>query len=265
MPSFDAERRTVSAQRRRAPDNAQPSTSALDATRRGGERFATRQSDLPFRTWGGRRRGAGRKPKGGRVRVSHVARPNHKARHPVHVTLRAERRLPSLRRESVFRALHSAFAICGGDRFRLVHFSVQTDHVHLIVEAADKDALSRGASGLTIRLARAVNRVLDRHGRVWGDRYHARALCTPREMRHALVYVLTNWRKHVAGARGLDPCSSAIWFDGWKAVSRETLAQRKREDGAPISPPMTWLASRGWRRRGLIDVSERPSDSTSKR
>jgi len=64
--------------------------------------------------------------------------------------------------------------------FRLIHFSVQRDHLDLIAEASDRRALSRGVPGLTIRVARAVNRYLQRAGRLFADRYHARALRTPR-------------------------------------------------------------------------------------
>jgi putative transposase len=218
------------------------------------------QRELPFRTWGGRRAGAGRKPKGTRAGVPHLARPDHKARHPVHVTLRAVRRLPSLRRQGIFLELRRAFGCYCAGRFRVVHFSVQTDHVHLLVEAADKDALSRGARGLSIRLARAVNRLLGRSGRLWGDRYHARSLVTPREVRHALVYVLMNWRKHVRGARGLDPCASAFWFDGWQTSVRVRAPPMwNAEDVPPVAPPRTWLGAAGWRRYGLVGVGERPN------
>jgi REP element-mobilizing transposase RayT len=218
------------------------------------------QRELPFRTWGGRRAGAGRKPSGTRPGVPHVARPDHRARHPAHVTLRAAPRLPSLRREVLFLALRRAFEFCRSGRFRVVHFSVQADHVHLLVEAADKEALSRGASGLSIRMARAVNRVLERRGRVWGDRYHARPLRTPREVRHGLVYVLMNWRKHVRESRGLDRCSSALWFDGWRTGALAPAASMRRAtDPMPVAAARTWLGAEGWRRYGLIDVRERPN------
>jgi hypothetical protein len=69
----------------------------------------------------------------------------------------------------------------------VVHFSFQENHAHLIVEADDKSSLSRGLNGLSVRLARAYNRVLGRRGRLWAERFHARALRTPREMRRALV------------------------------------------------------------------------------
>jgi putative transposase len=125
--------------------------------------------------------------------------------------------------------------------------------VHLIVEA-NAAALAPGARGLAIRIALAVNRALGRRGRVWGDRYHTRALRTPREVRHGLVYVLMNFRKHRPWHRGvIDPCSSAWWFDGFREPTPRT------KDPPPVCRPRTWLARVGWRRRGLLRTSERPA------
>src|SRR5438093_9220149 len=173
----------------------------------------------PPRTWGGCRAGAGRKlTPGRRPSVPHRARPAHTAAHPVHVTLRSGRAVRCLRAGRVFPAVLGALGAASHEGFRILHFSVQDDHLHLIVEADDTRALGRGLRGVTIRVARAVNRALGRRGAVWGDRYHARALTTPRAVRHAIVYVLLNRRKHCEGERGLDPCSSAPWFDGWREV-----------------------------------------------
>jgi REP element-mobilizing transposase RayT len=174
------------------------------------------QHELPFRTWGGRRDGAGRKPNGDRAGVPHRPRPKHRRPEPLHVTMRVVRNVPSLRRQSFLSAVTKALRAVSGSFFQVVHFSLQTDHLHLIVEASDKARLSRGMAGLAIRVARAMNKLMRRKGSLWGDRYHARALRSPREVRNAFVYVLMNWRKHESGARGLDPCSSAFWFGGWK-------------------------------------------------
>jgi hypothetical protein len=109
--------------------------------------------------------------------------------------------------------------------------------------------------GATIRFARAVNRVLGRRGRVWGDRFHARALRTPREVRNGIVYVLMNWKKHVPGAAEYDPCSSAWAFTGWKvppSVGPPADLPARRES------PTTWLLRTGWKRHGLIGPHERP-------
>src|SRR5206468_3427887 len=136
----------------------------------------------------GRRAGAGRKAIPGRRRpVAHRARPAHRAAHPVHVTLRARDDVPSLRLRRPFAALREAIRTASTERFRVIHFSVQSDHVHMIVEAAGRQSLSRGVSGLVIRAARAINR-------------------------SAIIYVLQNWKKHLHTVAGIDGRSSGAWF-----------------------------------------------------
>jgi REP-associated tyrosine transposase len=206
------------------------------------------------RTWGGRRTGAGRKrAPGRRPEVPHRSRPPHVAAHPVHVTMRALDAVRCLRSQRAFPALRRALSAASRGEFRIIEFSVQNDHVHLIAEADNGRALSSGVRGIAIRLARAVNRALGRRGRVWDGRYHARALTTPRAVRHALVYVLMNFRKHLNAVTGIDPRSSAPWFTGWR-----TPFEARDIGPPPIRPARTWLARIGWRRHGLIDTTERP-------
>jgi putative transposase len=240
------------------------------------------QCAFEFRTWGGTRPGAGRKPKGCRSRVSHLRRPGHARRHPLHITLRVRQGLPALREHELFIDVRNSLA-AGRERFgfRLVHFSVQRDHLHLLAEAADRCALSRGVQGLSVRVARAINRRLGRRGKVFADRYHARALKTPRAVRWALRYVLLNVRKHERGNLAVpfgfvDPCSSAAWFDGF-ARPRELIfgarecrnAFRARavilRGSAPRSPPdspvvaaHTWLLTVGVLRTAPFDIDEVP-------
>jgi hypothetical protein len=159
------------------------------------------------------------------------------------------------------------------ERFRVVHFSVQRDHVHLVVEAIDRRALTSGLSGLMIRIARYVNELLSRRGPVWADRFHTRALTSPREVRRALVYVLANARKHAAETlpAGIDPYSSALWFDGWQDCSSSSgvpppfLVRREWRDdaleraSAADFAPRTWLCKVGWRRLGRISLTESPA------
>jgi REP element-mobilizing transposase RayT len=153
--------------------------------------------------------------------------------------------------------LHAAFSdarVRGS--FRLVHFSAQSNHLHLLVEAGDRAALGRGMQGLAIRLARRLNRLWGRRGGVFADRYHARALRTPREVRHALVYVLANARRHGIGYRGIDPHASGAWFGGWRDAPRR--AEAPCEAPGPVSAARTWLLAVGWRRHGLIGTRESP-------
>ena len=170
----------------------------------------------------------------------------------MHVTIRLRAGLPSLRRKETRNAIAQAFE-CGGDRFgfRLDQFSLQTNHVHLIAEAEDRDALSRGMQGLLVRIARTLNRLWRRRGSVFADRFHARALRTPREVRAALVYVLQNARRHGLHLLGIDPYSSGWWFDGWREKPRTVLSPTP-------SAARSWLLREGWRRWGLIGLRECP-------
>ena len=135
--------------------------------------------------------------------------------------------------------------------FRLVEFSVQGTHVHLIVEATGRRSLERGMRGLGTRVAMAINRASGRHGRVFGDRYFARELRTTIQVRMALAYVLNNHRKHgSADDIKLDPCSSGPWFTGW--VGHQARAP------SPLPAAQTPLLARRWRRLGLLDRREGP-------
>jgi len=165
--------------------------------------------------------------------------------------------VPSLRFAKLVRAFERSLAQSSerGD-FRVVHYSLQSNHVHLLVEAADRGALGRGMKAVGARLARAVNRVFRRVGSVLAERYHLRVLRTPSEVRNALRYVLLNARHHASRLMGpaiLDPASSARWFDGW------TRRPDGRASDAPVvSRARTWLLAVGWKRHGTIDPAEVP-------
>ena len=181
------------------------------------ERGSTpRQEEMAFpNRWGGWRENAGRKPSPDSG-VSHLTRPRLAARHPAHVTVRLVKGLPTLRQKETYEALRRAFAAgCERFGFRLCEYSVQGNHLHLITEAKDRSAMSRGMQGLLIRVAKALNKLWRRRGTVFADRYHEVILKTPRQVRHALNYVLNNARKHgVRLRKALDYFASGPWFKG---------------------------------------------------
>ena len=207
--------------------------------------------------------------------MAHRARPWHDGRNPVHATLRLRPNLPSLRSRTLaavivawFRARAWSTRPRDLDRlrdFRVVHFSIQPNHIHLIVEASSKKALSTGMQGLASGLARRLNRHLRRRGALFADRYHAHALRSPSEVRRSLVYVLKNFEKHpvafpdlgTAPENGVDPCSSGRWFTGWSHAPPCSILP------APMSAPSTWLLRLGWRQRGggPIGPDERPASA----
>jgi putative transposase len=222
------------------------------------------QRELRFRSWGGRRTGAGR-PKSKRSGVPHQRQPSLASRHPVHVTLNVHSELSTLRCKKSFRAIRQAFlAGHAKEGFRLCHFSVQDHHIHVLVEAKNRECLTRGVAALKIRMARALNRLHQRRGSVFADRYHAHVLKTPREVRAALCYVLNNRLRHRPVRDGdwflmdEDYYSSAAWFDGW----RTRAASRTPCKRPPlVVPAKTWLLSAGWRRHGLLVPAYLPPKS----
>lgn len=208
-----------------------------------------RQQSLALRTWGGRRRGAGRKPAPGREAIRHDPRGRVAASHPVHVTMRMAEHVWNLRSERSFRIFDAALRrVRTRPDFRVVHFSVLGNHVHLLVEADGASALANGMRALGIRLARRLNAMMGRSGSVFSARYHAHVLRTPAEVRNALRYVLGNFASHCerrgerVPAGGVDRFSSASGRGGLQA-------QQVLFEEAATSAPRTWLLKNGQRSR----------------
>ena len=207
--------------------------------------------------------------------VSHARRPPHKAAHPLHISMKALPDVPNLRQPRLVRVITNAMrqvrvkqqADASPGSFRIAEFSIQDTHVHLLAEAADKRAMSSGMASLAIRIALAIKRVLGRDDKVWRDRYYARRLTVPKEVRNALVYVLLNSVKHkpdrVAAGRQQTSarvlvdvrCTSAAWFQGFAPTSEAALraSGTPPQQDPPVAAATTWLLTTGWRRHGLID------------
>jgi len=173
----------------------------VDAKRRERRKGFDETPAFGFMNIGGTRKGAGRKARlradGKRVHHTHEVRKGVTRHRPVHVTVNIVAGLPSLRRADI--AVHVLAAISGGNQredFRVVHFSVMSTHVHMICEAHGNKALALGMRGIGGRVAKKVNKVLGRKGRVIADRFHAHVLNTRAEVRNAVRYVLRNAERH---------------------------------------------------------------------
>ncbi len=188
----------------------------------------------------------------------------------MHVTLRVRDEVWNLRSRRCGSVLRRAFYKSVAELTgRLAHFSIQGNHVHLLVEAGDRERLGRMMQVMAIRMAKGLNKVMGRRaGKVFTDRYHSRALRTPTETRAALVYVLQNYKHHVTALgtvlpRGWtdDEYSSAPWFDGWAEPGTPAAVP------PPVARPTTWLLDRGWRERGGGPISRRevPASRDGKR
>jgi REP element-mobilizing transposase RayT len=206
-----------------------------------------------------------RKPKMGRPRIlgrrvseGHRVREVLPRRTPVHVTMRVKKSVGKLRQRRIYQAIRKATQqVLVAGKIRIVHLSIQRDHLHAIVEASDRDTLARGMQGFQISAARHINRASGHRGGVFADRYHADQLANPRMVRNAIAYVINNWRKHGedrGSALSIDPYASATSFTQWRRPPKvipdgEALA---------VSEAKFWLLSTGWTRHGLIDPEEVP-------
>ncbi len=200
------------------------------------------QQEMALPTHGGKRDGAGRKPNGPRAGVSHLARSHVNGCEPLHVGLRVRRGVPNLRWPRVYAEVKRAFEATAAlrDDFRVTHYSVQGNHVHLIVEADSSVALSRGKQALTIRIAKALNKLASRTGKVFADRFWSRVLESPREVRHVIAYVLGNARKHAE--------RMGLWIT---LPTVDPYAAGPGHDTPSLSEPRTWLLRVGWTRSPL--------------
>ncbi len=211
---------------------------------------------------GGARPGAGRK-KSRELHFdpSHARRPELSYKHPVHAMLRTLPSVPRLRQGAGYEAIRAVLLHFGdGNDFRVIHISIQRNHLHLIVEAANKQTLRRGMQRFAIRAARALNAEFEREGKVFAFRYHAKQITSAHYARNAISYVLNNWRRHRADqfnsemSMPFDHYSSASMFRGWAA----SCPYKPSLEGLPVSTPRTQLLSFDWEWFGLIDPFEVP-------
>src|SRR4051812_4743433 len=228
-----------------------------------------------FKQRGGKRRGAGRPPKGKRAGSPHKERPFLHARYPVHVVLRVIGAVGNLRRRCGYQAIREATLTTAlREDFRIVQLSIQRTHVHLLVEADDRRALARGMQGFQISAAKHLNAAISkgkpglrRRGAVFPDRYHAEIITSPRQARHAISYCLNNFRKHQEDRRApmsswtIDWFSSGIVFPGWAEYGDAPFLWRGPATYDPlfVRQPRTWLLKEGWKKAGAISCCEVPS------
>jgi REP element-mobilizing transposase RayT len=218
--------------------------------------------DLRKSRRGGPQPGSGRPRKPDAIR--HDARPELSRHTPVHVSLRVHRDVGRLRRRDGYRAVRGAVATCLGRRdFRIIHLSIQRNHIHSIVEAHDKYALANGLRAFMISATRRLNGPLGRRGTVFTQRYHAVQIKTPIQARAALAYVLNNWRRHGEDAAGsslhhayIDPFSTGILFDGWDTTYK--FDTPTWYEPMSVHAPRSWLLTVGWRKHPRIGLDEVP-------
>jgi REP element-mobilizing transposase RayT len=200
--------------------------------------------------WGGKRKNAGRPNKTGEV--SHGKRPHVNFKSPLHITMRLKKGMVNLRTQRLLNAFRKATREAQKFGFHVVHFSLLSNHVHLIAEAKNSKALASGMKSLNGRFGKAVRAFTGGRGRVFAGRFHLHVLKSPTEMKRALEYVLLNLAKHTKVIEHLDEFSTAFRFREWRAlIGRRMnllLEDLPEANGTYLSAPRSWLLTSGWKR-----------------
>lgn len=154
---------------------------------------------------GGRRPGSGRKrihSKG----VAHRSREKVTTRTPLHINFKYR---THIKNKQCLKLLKKAIVNARSHGLRIIHFSLQSNHIHLLIESESNEILTRGMRSLTVTMAKGL-----KAGRVQLERYHLHVLRTIREAKHAAEYILFNQQKHEKGTYSkVDGYSSLLNMD----------------------------------------------------
>lgn len=207
---------------------------------------------LEFRTWGGKRKNAGRKRRS--TFASHVRRGRINRQTPVHLTLRLRDGLTGLRSEKFLAQFRKAAVGATKKGLRILHYSLQTNHFHILAEADNNQILANAMKSLVTCLAIWLKKMWRRKGSIFSERFHSRILRTPTEVKRVLRYILLNYARHAGVSARIDYYSSGHAFSKWQELLneltdliREQVAQEVDPDNSRgLSQPESWLASVGW-------------------
>lgn len=196
--------------------------------------------------WGGNRANAGRKNLS--KTVNHMKRERFELKTPLQITLKLKPGLPNLRTKKMLEAFQKALVLAKARELRVIHYSLESNHAHLVVECMDNVSLGRAMKSFGSSFGKSVRRIAGGTGSVFVGRYHLRVLRDPTQTRNSLAYVLLNRFKHEHAHVDDNPFSSGRYFDGWKKLIGRGAAAKNLELPEYLSTPRSWLAREGWQK-----------------
>jgi REP element-mobilizing transposase RayT len=172
------------------------------------------------------------------TRVYHRSRPELPKAKPVHVTIKTNKNvIPNLRSKVLYKQIRQSMKRARILGIRIIHFSVQRDHVHLLIEADNKQQLGESMRVLSISLTKRLSHVLKRKVKALKSRYHLHVLKSLQEIKNAKNYILSNGQKH-GTSDAHDFYSSAISFSDFRP--NEIFLQFMDDLKSILAPPEFW-------------------------
>lgn len=142
--------------------------------------------------------------------IRHIARDEIKKPIPLHLTIKIEKTKAGLKNKAMLKLLHHCIKKSRMKGLRIVHYTLEFDHVHLLVEATNKETTSKGMQSFGIAFSKGINKLKCLKGRVFKTRYHFRKLNSPREIKNVLNYILGNSIKHGQSPSIITPYNSLL-------------------------------------------------------
>ncbi len=217
----------------------------------------TKQLSL-FGNRGGKRKGAGRKKIHPNL-LPHTKRPPISIHHPLHIVIKLKEGVATLRKKDCYKLFRDSVKEAAAYGINVVHFSVQSNHVHLLAESRSRSLLASGMKSLTIRLAKGINSIHGTIGKIFIDRFYLHVLKTPTEVKEALTYIFKNTAKAIKTKNLFDPFSSILIFKDKTVLLKneiiddsilpaEKLEWFREELTRILGPPISFLLATGWKR-----------------
>lgn len=159
--------------------------------------------------------------------IRHTVRPRIHKTTMLHLTIKVRENKADIKNKRILKLLHHAIKRARLQRLKVLHYTLEYNHVHLLVEATNNQILHKGMQAFGITFSKWINRLKLRKGTVYKHRYHFHALRSTRERKNALNYIFTNGVKHGRTRSRIDPYNS---FVGLHLISADVLNTILRSD-----------------------------------
>lgn len=161
--------------------------------------------------------------------IRHIARDKVTKHTSLHLTIKIERLKAGLRNKDVLKQLHDSIKKARKIGLRVIHYTLEFDHVHLLVEVDSNQQLAKGMQSFGISFSKGINKIKAQVGKVFKTRYHFRKLKSPNEIKNVIFYILGNSLKHKKDFSILSPYNTAITasalFPGFELGIEETITK----------------------------------------
>lgn len=148
--------------------------------------------------------------------IRHIAREIIKKSTSLHLTIKVRENKADIKNKQVLKILHYAIRRSRIKGLRIIHYTLEYNHIHLLVEAADKQTVHQGMQSFGITFAKKINAIKRLKGTVYKHRYHLRKINSPRELKNVLYYIFNNGIHHKRTSTVLDPYNTLPAFKSLK-------------------------------------------------